>query len=289
MTTTDAATAPETARPPAARDPAALAPAAFSPAVFSPTAFSNGQKLAAEALGTALLLAVVVGSGVMGETLANGNAAIALLGNTIATGAGLVILITIFGPVSGAHFNPAVTLAFALRREISPKDALAYVGVQIVGAMAGVVLAHAMFDLPLLQISDTARAGAGQKIGEATATFGLVLTILGCLRFRPESVALAVGLFITAGYWFTSSTSFANPAVTLARMTTDTFSGIRPLDAPGFIAAQFAAAALATGLACWLFAPRRRAADLPRDDDARSSYSPAHEEEGAASAIPGAR
>lgn len=256
--------------------------------------FSFGQRLAAEALGTALLLAVVVGSGVMGEDLAGGNDAVALLGNTIATGAGLVILITILGPVSGAHFNPAVTLAFALRREISPKHALAYVGVQIVSAVAGVLLAHAMFDLALFQVSDKARAGAGQMLGEATATFGLVLTILGCLRFRPESVAVSVGLFITAGYWFTSSTSFANPAVTLARMLTDTFAGIRPLDAPGFIVAQFAAAALAAALAWWLFARHLKPADtgpadISRDEKARSSYSPAHEEEGAASAIPDAR
>lgn len=252
-------------------------------------AFSNGQKLAAEALGTALLLAIVVGSGIMGETLADGNDAIALLGATIATGAGLVILITIFGPVSGAHFNPAVTLAFALRREISPKDALAYVGVQIIGGVAGVLLAHAMFDLALVQVSDHARPGAGRIIGEAAAAFGLVLTILGCLRFRPQSVALGVGLFITAGYWFTSSTSFANPAVTVARTLTDTFSGIRPMDAPGFIAAQLAAAALAAGVAAWLFTPPTRRDDISRDENQRSSYSPDHEEEGAASAIPDAR
>lgn len=251
--------------------------------------FNNGQKLAAEALGTALLLAIVVGSGIMGDTLANGNDAVALLGATIATGAGLVILITIFGPVSGAHFNPAVTLAFALRREISPRDALAYVGVQIIGGVAGVLLAHAMFDLALIQISENARPGAGRMLGEAAAAFGLVLTILGCLRFRPQSVALCVGLFITAGYWFTSSTSFANPAVTAARTLTDTFSGIRPVDAPGFIVAQLAAAALATGVAFWLFTPRARRNDISRDENPRSSYSPEHEKEGAASAIPDAR
>lgn len=243
--------------------------------------FNFAQKLAAEALGTMLLLAIVIGSGIMGDLLANGNAAIALLGNTLATGAGLVILITIFGPVSGAHFNPAVTLVFVLRGELQIKHALAYVAVQIIGALAGVLLAHAMFDLALFQISDNARAGLGQIIGEATAAFGLVLTILGCLRFRPESVAMSVGLFITAGYWFTSSTSFANPAVTLARMMTDTFSGIRPLDAPGFITAQLVAAALAAGLSFWLFAPR--------DAEAQAGYSAAYGKEGAAPAIPDAR
>lgn len=237
--------------------------------------FSLARKLAAEALGTLLLLAIVVGSGVMGESLADGNAAIALLGNTIATGAGLVILILIFGSVSGAHFNPAVTLAFLLRREIAPGLAVAYMAVQIAGGIAGVLLAHAMFDLDILQQSLKARAGAGQMIGEATASFGLVLTILGCLRFRPESVPYAVGLFITAGYWFTSSTSFANPAVTIARTMTDTFAGIRPADAPGFIFAQFAAAGLAALLAGWLFAataPGYRARDegaAPRISRAR--------------------
>ena len=243
------------------------------------------RRLAAEALGTALLLAVVVGSGVMGAALANGNDAIALLGNTLATGAGLVVLITIFGPVSGAHFNPAVTLAFALRGELSPGRAAAYAAAQIAGGLAGVILAHAMFDLNLLQIGATPRDGAGRLIGEATATFGLVLTILGCLRYRPESVAACVGLFITAGYWFTSSTSFANPAVTLARTLTDTFSGIRPLDAPGFIAVELIAAALAAGAARWLFA----GGPEPRDAAARSGYSPAHDQEGTASTIPDAR
>ncbi len=216
-------------------------------------AFSTPQKLAAEALGTALLLAIVVGSGVMGEALAGGNTAIALLGNTIATGAGLVVLILIFGPVSGAHFNPAVTLAFVLRRELSPGMAGLFVAAQILGGLAGVFLAHGMFDLEIAQMSTKARSSAGQSIGEATATFGLVLTILGCVRFRPEAVPYAVGLFITAGYWFTSSTSFANPAVTIARAFTDTFAGIRAVDVPAFLLAQFSAAALATGLAAWLF------------------------------------
>ena len=218
--------------------------------------FSIAQKLAAEALGTMLLLAIVVGSGIMGETLSGGNDAVALLGNTIATGAGLVVLITLFGPVSGAHFNPAVTLAFLIRREIPLIDAAAYVAVQIAGAIAGVWLAHAMFDLDLMQISLKARAGGGQALGEATATFGLVLTILGCLRFRPDSTALAAGLFIAAGYWFTSSTSFANPAVTIARTLTDTFAGVRPTDAPAFLLAQFSAAALAVGVASHLFTPQ---------------------------------
>lgn len=220
-------------------------------------AYGLQQKLAAEALGTALLLAIIVGSGIMGDALAGSNDAVALLGNTAATGAGLYVLILIFGPVSGAHFNPAVTLAFLLRREITPGMAAACIGVQVSAGILGVLLAHAMFDLPILQVSLKARAGAGQALGEAVATFGLVLTILGALRFRPESVAAAVGLFITAGYWFTSSTSFANPAVTVARMFTDTFAGVRPADAPWFLLAQFSAAALATGLAAWLFAPKQ--------------------------------
>ncbi len=231
--------------------------------------FSTIQKLGAEAVGTAMLLAIVVGSGIMGETLANGNVAIALLGNTIATGAGLVILITIFGPVSGAHFNPAVTLAFVLRRDIQPTLGGAFVLVQLAGGVAGVYLAHIMFDAEILQQSTNARAGVGQLTGEAVATFGLVLTILGALRFRPESVAMSVGLFITAGYWFTSSTSFANPAVTIARMLTDTFAGIRPLDAPGFIVVQLIAATLATVTARALF--------TPRDERDRAGYSRKHE------------
>ena len=238
--------------------------------------YSVSQKLAAELLGTALLLAVVVGSGIMGDSLSNGNDAVALLGNTIATGAGLVILIMIFGGVSGAHFNPAVTLAFLLRKEIKLPLAAGFVGAQILGGVIGVFLAHAMFDLEILQQSTNARAGTGQALGEAVATFGLVMTILGCLRFRPESVPIAVGLFITAGYWFTSSTSFANPAVTIARTLTDTFSGIRPTDAPAFIVAEFSAAALATGIAAWIFSPRDESVSLgySRDD-----------EEGAASAV----
>ncbi len=217
--------------------------------------FSAAQKLAAEAVGTAFLLAIVVGSGIMGDALAGGNDAIALLGNTIATGAGLVILILIFGPVSGAHFNPAVTLVFALRRQIAPPLALAYIATQIASGLVGVWLAHGMFDLEILQQSTKARTGLGQVLGEATATAGLILTILGTVRFRPEATAYAVGLFITAGYWFTSSTSFANPAVTIARTFTDTFAGIEPAGAPAFIAAQLAAAVIAGFVAAWLFTP----------------------------------
>ena len=215
------------------------------------------RRLAVEALGTALLLAVVVGSGIMGERLAGGNDAIALLGNSIATGAALVVLILVFGAISGAHFNPAVTLAFSLRREIAGRDAVLYVVVQVAGGLAGVMAAHLMFGEPLLVEGIKSRTGGGQWLGEFVATFGLLATILGCLRARPEAVPWAVGLFITAGYWFTSSTSFANPAVTIARSFTDTFSGIAPGDAPGFIAAQVAGALAATAVFGWLWAERR--------------------------------
>jgi glycerol uptake facilitator-like aquaporin len=201
------------------------------------------------------LLAVVVGSGIMGESLAGGNVAIALLGNTIATGAILVVLILAFGPLSGAHFNPAVTLAFLMRREIAPGVAVLYVLAQIAGGLTGALAAHAMFELPLIQISETARSGPAQWFAEWVATFGLVATILATLRFRPEAVAYAVGLFITAGYWFTASTSFANPAVTIARSFTDTFSGIAPGHAPAFILAQLAGAASATLVFAWLLRP----------------------------------
>jgi glycerol uptake facilitator-like aquaporin len=210
------------------------------------------RKLAAEALGTGFLLATVVGSGIMGERLADGNVALALLGNTVATGAILVVLILMFGTISGAHFNPAVTLAFLIRREIGGATALLYVGVQVLAALAGVAAAHLMFQEPLFAASGHVRAGPSQWFAEFVATFGLVATILGCLRARPEAVPYAVGLFITAGYWFTASTSFANPAVTVARAFTDTFSGIRPQDAPAFILAQFLAAAVATLVFRWL-------------------------------------
>ena len=214
--------------------------------------YDLNRRLAAEFVGTALLLATVVGSGIMAENLAGGNVAIALLGNTVATGAILMVLILIFGPISGAHFNPAVTFAFLLRRDIGPGEAAVYVAVQVVGGLIGTLVAHLMFEEPLLMLGATARTGIGQWTGEAVATFGLVGTILGCLRARPEAVPYAVGLFITAGYWFTSSTSFANPAVTIARSLSDTFAGIRPADAPAFIAMQFAGAALATALFGWL-------------------------------------
>ncbi len=214
--------------------------------------FSSGRRLAAEFIGTAFLLAAVVGSGIMGESLAGGNMALALLGNTIATGAILAALILIFGPISGAHFNPAVTLAFLLRREIAPSEAAVFIGVQIVAAICGAAAAHIMFAEPILQISTNARTGVGQWFAEFVAAFGLIATILGCVRFRPDAVPYAVGLFITAGYWFTASTSFANPAVTIARTFTDTFSGIAPGDAPAFIAAQLMGAVAATAIFGWL-------------------------------------
>ncbi len=217
--------------------------------------FDLSRRLAAEAIGTAGLLAVVIGSGIMGESLAGGNVAIALLGNTLATGAILVVLILAFGPLSGAHFNPAVTLAFLMRREIAPSEAMLYVVAQIAGGLIGALVAHAMFELPLVQISETARSGPAQWFAEWVATFGLVATILATLRFRPEAVAYAVGLFIMAGYWFTASTSFANPAVTIARSFTDTFSGIAPAHVPGFIIAQLVGAAAATLVFAWLLFP----------------------------------
>ena len=214
---------------------------------------SFSQKLGAEFIGTAGLLATVIGSGIMGEALAGGNVAIALLGNTIATGAMLVVLIWVFGPISGAHFNPAVTIAFALRGEISPRDSASYILVQVLGGLVGMIVAHLMFDLSLLQESTKVRTGLGQWAAEGVATFGLVATILGCLRARPDAVAMAVGLYITAGYWFTASTSFANPAVTISRSFTDTFSGIQPGDAPAFIGMQFAGAVLAVLVMRWLW------------------------------------
>ena len=219
--------------------------------------FSLSRRLVAEFFGTALLLAIVVGSGIMGERLAGGNTAVALLGNSLATGAGLVVLILIFGPVSGCHINPAVTLAFVIRRDITRRDAVSYIAVQVLGAVVGVIVAHIMFDHPMIAVGLKARTGTGQWLGEAVATFGLVLTIMGCLRFRAAAVPYAVGLYITAGYWFTSSTSFANPAVTLARSLTDTFTSIRAADAPMFIAAQIAGAMLAVTLTRWLLADAR--------------------------------
>jgi len=214
------------------------------------------RRLAAETGGTAFLLATVVGSGIMAERLAGGNVAIALLGNTLPTGAILVVLITALGPVSGAHFNPAVTLAFLVRREIGLGTTALYLCAQLAGAIIGTLLAHAMFDEAIWQLSSRVRAGPAQWLSEAVATFGLVATIFGALRWRPDGVAWMVGLYITAAYWFTASTSFANPAVTVARALTDTFSGIRPGDAPAFIVAQLAGALLAAGALAWLLHPR---------------------------------
>ena len=213
------------------------------------------RALLAEFSGTLLLVCTVVGSGIMAVNLAGGNDAIALLGNTIATGAILYVLISIFGPVSGAHFNPAVSLVFALRGELSLSLLAAYIAVQATGGICGTILAQAMFELPLLDPSQNARGGVGQWLGEAVATFGLLATILGGLAYRANAVPALVGLYITAGYWFTSSTSFANPAVTLARGFTDSFSGIRPLDMPGFWLAQIAGAILAMLAARVIFTP----------------------------------
>lgn len=214
--------------------------------------FSLTRRLVAEALGTALLLAVVVGSGIMAEGLADGNDAVALLGNTVATGAALVVLITVFGPISGAHFNPAVTLVMALKREIGAGVALAYGAVQALAAVAGVWIAHLMFAEPVLQVSEKLRAGPAQAFSEAVATFGLIGTILGVSRWNPDSVPTAVGLYITAAYWFTASTSFANPAVTLARSLSDSFAGIAPASVPGFLAGQLAGALAAVVVFGWL-------------------------------------
>lgn len=214
------------------------------------------RKLVAEAVGTLLLLATVVGSGIMGDRLAGGNVALALLANALATGAVLVVLITIFAPLSGAHFNPAVTLYFALRGEIAWAPALAYVLVQTVAAVAGVWLAHAMFAQPLWQVSTHLRDGMAQWLAEFVATFGLILTIAGGIRAAPAAIPMLVGLYITGAYWFTASTSFANPAVTVARALTQSFAGIAPQSAPGFIAAQLLAALAASVTLPWLFRPQ---------------------------------
>jgi glycerol uptake facilitator-like aquaporin len=207
------------------------------------------RALFAEGLGSFFLFATVIGSGIMAESLAGGNVAVALLGNTLATAAMLFVLITMLGPISGAHFNPAVTLVFALRGEITPGTALAFGAVQLAGGVLGVWTAHLMFDLPLLQWSTTARTGTGQWAGEAVATFGLVLTILATLEARRDWVPASVALYIAAGYWFTSSTSFANPAITAARSLSDTFAGIAPADVPGFVVAQIAGALAAMAAA----------------------------------------
>jgi glycerol uptake facilitator-like aquaporin len=213
--------------------------------------FDLPRRVVAEALGTALLVATVVGSGIMAESLTK-DVALALLGNTLPTGAILVVLISILGPISGAHFNPAVSLVFALKRELTLRDALLYIVAQIGGGIAGTVLAHAMFALPLLDASLKVRSGGAQWLAEAVAAFGLIATILAGIRFERASVPWLVGLYITAAYWFTSSTSFANPAVAIARSLTNTFSGIRPIDLPGFVLAELCGALVALVLMSWL-------------------------------------
>ncbi len=226
--------------------------------------FDLTRRLVAEALGTGILVMAVVGSGIMAAKLAGGNGAVALLCNTVATGAVLFVIITIFAPISGAHFNPAVTLVTMLRGELGSGPALGYVGVQILGGCAGAILAHLMFGLDLLQFGSTARTGLGQWAGEFIATFGLIATILGCVRFRPEAVATAVGLYITAAYWFTSSTSFANPAVTIARSISDTFAGIAPRDVAPFITAELLGALAAAWLFAWLLTSLAGKATKPK-------------------------
>lgn len=214
---------------------------------------TSARRLVAEGLGTAFLLAIVVGSGIMAERLAGGNIALALLANAIATGAGLVSLILMFGAISGAHFNPVVTLSEAWQKNIPAAEVIPYISVQVIGAFAGVAAAHMMFGEPLFFASGHIRTGASQWWSEFVATFGLIAVIIGCSRSRPSVTPFAVATYITAAYWFTSSTSFANPAVTLARSASNTFAGIRPVDAPGFILAQLAGAATATVIFCWLY------------------------------------
>ena len=211
------------------------------------------RRIVSEGLGTAFLLAVVVGSGIMAERLAGGNVAVALLANAIATGAGLIALILMFGTISGAHFNPVVTLSEAWQKNLPAAEVLPYIGAQVVGAFAGVAAAHLMFGDPLFFASQHVRTGGAQWWSEFVATFGLIAVIIGCSRSRPSVTPFAVAAYITAAYWFTSSTSFANPAVTLARSATDTFAGIRPTDTPGFIVAQLLGAAAATLVFCWLY------------------------------------
>ena len=218
-----------------------------------PDAPPLARRLAAEAIGSFFLFACVIGSGIMAANLAGGNDAIALLGNTAATGAILFVLITILGPISGAHMNPAVSLVAAARGELAWREAAAYVLAQLAFGILGAWAAHLMFDLPTLQLSVKARHGLGQWAGEAIATFGLILTILGTVQHRPQSVPATVALYITAAYWFTSSTSFANPAITVARSLSDTFAGIAPRDVPPFVVAQLAGAAAAAAAARWLF------------------------------------
>ncbi|NBN79340.1 aquaporin family protein [Microvirga tunisiensis] len=220
--------------------------------------FDLSRRLVAEVLGTALLVATVVGSGIMADRLSD-DVAVSLLGNTLPTGAILLVLITCLGPVSGAHFNPAVSLVFALRGDLKAADAVFYTLAQVVGGCVGAIVAHAMFALPLVELSSTVRTGLPQWIAEVVATFGLVFTILFGLRFKADAIPALVGLYITAAYWFTASTSFANPAVAIARSLTDTFSGIRPLDLPGFILAEVAGALLALAFASWFLGGRAKA------------------------------
>ena len=228
--------------------------------------FDLPRRLVAEAVGTALLVATVVGSGIMAESLTR-DVALELLGNTLPTGAILVVLIAIFGPVSGAHFNPAVTLVFAIKHDLIPRDALAYVAAQIAGGMLGTMMAHAMFALPLLEASLKVRAGGAQWFAEGVAAFGLIATILGGIRFERAAVPWLVGLYITAAYWFTSSTSFANPAVAIARSMTNTFAGIRPVDLPGFVIAELCGALAAMMLMSWLL--RAQGEDAPMMKEAQ--------------------
>jgi glycerol uptake facilitator-like aquaporin len=232
-------------------------------------AFDLPRRLAAEALGTALLVATVVGSGIMAESLTR-DMAVALLGNTLPTGAILVVLITILGPISGAHFNPAVTLVFALKRDLTPRDALLYVAAQVAGGIAGTMIAHAMFAMPLWEASLKMRTGGAQWLAEGVAAFGLIATILAGVRFERASVPWLVGLYITAAYWFTSSTSFANPAVAIARSMTNSFSGIRPSDLPGFIAAEFCGAVAALMLVSWLLRGKGEAASPGKESQLRA-------------------
>lgn len=229
--------------------------------------FDLPRRAVAELLGTWLLVATVVGSGIMAESLADGNLAVALLGNTIATGAILVVLIAMLGPISGAHFNPAVSLIFTMAGELPVTSLLVYVAAQVAGGIGGTITAHLMFDLPLLQISTHAREGGGQVFSEIVASFGLIATILGCRRFRPALIPGAVALYVVAGYWFTASTCFANPAVAIARSLTDTFAGIRPVDVPWFIAAEIAGAIVAALLFRWLLGERA----VPRTGTARAA------------------
>ena len=217
------------------------------------------RRLVAEFVGSLMLAGVVIGSGILAVAMSGGNDGVALIGNTAATAAILWVLVATLGPVSGAHFNPAVTVAFAARRQISPAEAVIYILVQVAGCVAGAVIAHAMFELPLIQIAATDRSGAAKMLSEGVATFALVFAIFGAIRHAPKAVPAAVALVIAAGYWWTASTSFANPAITVARALSDTFAGVRPADVPGFVLAQIAGALLATGLSAFLFTPAKDA------------------------------